>query len=115
MPYNTSSLYASVEMFLVITSSLGNGPIVNFSASFNATRSLVSGSFAWGESTQSISQLNQITIISSSLSESAVNNYVRTLSQSHINLINECDLILSSFVTGSNIKNLFTGSGITLT
>jgi len=98
MPYNTSSLYATVEMFLVITSSLVNGPIVDFSCSFQATRSLSASAWIWGESTQSISQINRLGIVSSSLTGSDVSNYLFEVSRSsHVNIVMECDKILSNF------------------
>jgi len=116
MSYNTSSLFATVELFLVITSSLTHGPIVDFSCSFQASSSLSGGMPAWREVTHSISKINRLVIVSSSLTGSSVDNYLTSLSQSGVNSIpTECNSILTSFISSSNIPNLFTGSGITLT
>lgn len=108
-------LFAKVQYNLVLTSSLINGPIVDFSASFEATRSLSGGLFYWGVGTQSIADINQLTVISSSLTGSSKNAYIFTISQSaNFSIVNECNNLLTTFISSSNIKNIFTASGITL-
>lgn len=115
MNYNTSSLYASVELFLVLTSSIVNGPIVDFSASLQLTRSFSGGIFVWGESTHSIASIDRLTVVSESLSGSNVVNYIFALSQSsHVNLNNELASIYSSFASGSDLSAKFPPLGITL-
>ena len=113
MAYYTASLYASVEMFLVLTSSLANGPIVGFSGSFTATKP--AGAPAWAANSQSIAEISQLNLISSSLSGSDLNNYVFVTSAStHVNIRGECEKILSAFTGSADIVAIFSSMGINL-
>ena len=113
MAYYTASLYASVECFLVLTSSLENGPIVGFSGSFTITKP--SGAPAWTSNTHSIESIASLTIVSASLSGSDVNNYVLfTSASTHVDINRECDRILDTFISGSNFLALMPSVGLHL-
>lgn len=113
----SSSLYSTAKMILVITSSILNGPIVNFSASITATGSFDPGfgSWAWGVGEQSIISVNELFYISSSLTGSEVQSLLSlTDYYAGFNIPNECDNILTDFISGSNITDLFSSLGVTL-
>lgn len=104
-------------MFLVITSSILNGPIVNFSASFTATGSYDAdlGAWNWGVGDQSILAINRLTFVTQSLTGSDVQNYIQTTAQiAHFDINNECNNMLTHFISSSNVVDLFSVKGVTL-
>lgn len=117
MAYTSSILYAKAKMFLVITSSLTNGPIVNFSSSFTYTGSYNpnTGFWEWGLGEQNILSINKLTYISSSLTSSAMQGVIDSTAQvAGFDINNECNNILTNFISSSNIVDLFSSKGVTL-
>lgn len=104
-------------MFVVLTSSLLNGPVVNFSASFTATGSYDSGIgvWNWGVGSQEVLGINNLTLVSQSISGSSIEGIVQsTLNFASFDINNECNNILTQYISGSNINTLFSSKGVTL-
>lgn len=116
MAYTSSIIQAKAKMFLVITSSLTNGPIVNFSSSFTVTGSYDPGFGSWtfGVAEQNIISINKLTYISSSLTGSDMQGVIDSTAQvAGFDIVNECNNMLTDFISSSNINSLFASKGVT--
>lgn len=113
---NFSQYNPKVTLHFVVSESFNNGPIISFSASLEATRSVGEFSTTWGISNYEITSFNRIRLnnVTTTTSSNILGWFGASEIYAGVDYEATCSQILTNYITGADVYTLFSSSGVLL-